>query len=145
MDVRPVKSGCLYSTLLSLSLFLVLAQVSAQVTDNNLCLATMAIATETVTATTNADKTAFEANKYRQPLKLQGALDQYESFDVTPVIGKEFPTASLKQWLKAPSSDELLRDLAITGRSQLQFVRSYTNPAHSLSERSSILSKAGWP
>lgn len=50
----------------------------------------------------------------RQPLQLSGALDNYESFDVTPVIGKEFPTANLVDWLNAPNSDELLRDLAIT-------------------------------
>ncbi|KAL4894942.1 hypothetical protein BDV59DRAFT_192328 [Aspergillus ambiguus] len=50
----------------------------------------------------------------KQPLKLSGVLDGYESFDVTPVIGREFPTASLKEWLRAPNSDELLRDLAIT-------------------------------
>lgn len=50
----------------------------------------------------------------REPLKLSGVLDQFESFDVTPVIGKEFPTVNLKEWLQAPNSDELLRDLAIT-------------------------------
>lgn len=51
----------------------------------------------------------------RAPLKLSGALDAFESFDVTPVIGREFPNASLKDFLRAPNSDELLRDLAITG------------------------------
>lgn len=50
-----------------------------------------------------------------QPLKLSGALDQYESFEVTPNIGKEFPKANLVEWLNAPNSDELLRELAITG------------------------------
>lgn len=50
----------------------------------------------------------------RQPLQLSGALQDVESFDVTPVIGREFPTASLAEWLRAPNSDELLRDLAIT-------------------------------
>lgn len=50
----------------------------------------------------------------REPLKLSGALDSYESFDVTPVIGREFPTANLVEWLDAPNSDELIRDLAIT-------------------------------
>ncbi|KAK3898920.1 putative alpha-ketoglutarate-dependent sulfonate dioxygenase [Staphylotrichum tortipilum] len=50
----------------------------------------------------------------REPLKLSGALDSYESFDVTPVIGREFPTANLTEWLDAPNSDELIRDLAIT-------------------------------
>lgn len=53
---------------------------------------------------------------YPAPLKLSGALDAYESFDATPVIGKEFPKASLVEWLNAPNSDELLRDLAITGQ-----------------------------
>lgn len=52
----------------------------------------------------------------RAPLKLSGALDAFESFDVTPVIGREFPNASLKDFLRAPNSDELLRDLAITGK-----------------------------
>lgn len=49
-----------------------------------------------------------------EPLKLSGVLDQYEHFDVTPVIGREFPKADLVEWLNAPNSDELLRDLAIT-------------------------------
>ncbi len=53
----------------------------------------------------------------REPLKLSGALDSYESFDVTPVIGREFPTADLTEWLDAPNSDELIRDLAITSES----------------------------
>lgn len=51
----------------------------------------------------------------RAPLKLTGALDAFEYFDVTPVIGREFPNANLKDFLRAPNSDELLRDLATTG------------------------------
>jgi hypothetical protein len=51
---------------------------------------------------------------HKEPLKLSGALDKYESFDVTPVIGHEFVDANLAEWLRAPNSDELLRDLAIT-------------------------------
>ncbi|KAK4209979.1 taurine catabolism dioxygenase [Rhypophila decipiens] len=50
----------------------------------------------------------------RGPLKLSGALDSFESFEVTPVIGREYPTANLVDFLEAPNSDELLRDLAIT-------------------------------
>jgi hypothetical protein len=49
------------------------------------------------------------------PLELSGALDKYESFDVTPVIGREFRGVDLAEWLRAPNSDELIRDLAITG------------------------------
>ena len=49
-----------------------------------------------------------------EPLKLSGALDHVDHFDVTPIIGREFVGANLAQWLRAPNSDELLRDLAIT-------------------------------
>lgn len=51
---------------------------------------------------------------FPQPLKLSGALDQFESFRSTPCIGTEFPKASLVEWLRAPNSDELIRDLAVT-------------------------------
>jgi hypothetical protein len=51
---------------------------------------------------------------HREPLQLSGALKGFDSFDVTPVIGREFPAASLAEWLRAPNSDELIRDLAIT-------------------------------
>ncbi|KAK0617509.1 hypothetical protein B0T14DRAFT_605558 [Immersiella caudata] len=50
----------------------------------------------------------------KEPLKLSGVLDQFTSFDVTPVIGREFVGVDLVKWLRAPNSDELLRDLAIT-------------------------------
>jgi hypothetical protein len=48
----------------------------------------------------------------RTPLKYSGALDQYQSFDVTAVIGREFTTAQLSEMLK---DDAKVRDLAITG------------------------------
>lgn len=50
------------------------------------------------------------------PLQLKGALNEYKSFDVTPVIGREFPQAKLADWLRAPNSDDLIRDLAITSQ-----------------------------
>lgn len=56
------------------------------------------------------------APTHKEPLQLQGVLDQYDSFDVTPIIGREFPAADLKEWLEAPNSDELLRELAITSQ-----------------------------
>ncbi|WDK17096.1 TfdA family Taurine catabolism dioxygenase TauD [Colletotrichum graminicola] len=55
-----------------------------------------------------------KASSYPQPLKTSSVLDQYESFDVTPSIGREFPKANLVEWLNAPNADELIRDLAIT-------------------------------
>ncbi|KAF9874977.1 alpha-ketoglutarate-dependent sulfonate [Colletotrichum karsti] len=51
---------------------------------------------------------------HKEPLKPSGALDKFEHFDVTPIIGREFPNVNLKELLRAPNSDELIRDLAIT-------------------------------
>jgi alpha-ketoglutarate-dependent taurine dioxygenase len=51
--------------------------------------------------------------KFPTPLKSSGSLDKYESIDSTPVIGTEYPTANLVDFLNAPNSDELIRDLAI--------------------------------
>jgi hypothetical protein len=49
-----------------------------------------------------------------KPLKLSGALNDFDYVDVTPAIGREFPKASLAEWLNAPNADDLIRDLAIT-------------------------------
>ena len=51
-----------------------------------------------------------------QPLSLSGALGDVDFKDITPAIGREFPKADLTEWLSAPNSDELLRDLAITSK-----------------------------
>lgn len=65
----------------------------------------------------NGSKNADEAVRidHREPLKPSGKLAGFESVDVTPVIGTEFKSAKLLDWLEAPDSDELLRELAITG------------------------------
>lgn len=57
--------------------------------------------------------------EHGQPLKLSGALNTFESFDVTPTIGREFPKANLVDWLDAENSDELLTDLAITSTAHI--------------------------
>jgi hypothetical protein len=49
-------------------------------------------------------------------LKSTGALDQYENFELTPIIGREYPTANLVEWLQAPNADELLKELALTSK-----------------------------
>lgn len=49
----------------------------------------------------------------REPLKYSGSLDEYKSFDVTPIIGREFADLQLTDILH---DDQKLRDLAITGR-----------------------------
>lgn len=63
------------------------------------------------------EKVITKATRVRQPLNLSGALDVYQSFDVTPVIGREFPEVQLTSLLSAKNSHELLRDLAITSES----------------------------
>lgn len=49
------------------------------------------------------------------PPQLSGAFATVTSRLVTPMVGTEFPDANLAEWLRAPNSDELIRDLAITG------------------------------
>ncbi len=50
----------------------------------------------------------------RTPLKNSGSIDHLEYVDVTPIIGREYPTAKLKDILHAPNADDQIRDLAIT-------------------------------
>lgn len=69
--------------------------------------------TDTVTVPVPEAPTTLKGLQ-KEPLKLSGLLDQFESFDVTPVIGREFPTANLKELLRAENSDDLIRELAIT-------------------------------
>lgn len=75
------------------------------------------MAPSAVGAETTATVPVIPKGSTREPLRLSGALDSYESFEVTPVIGREYPTANLVDFLEAPNSDELLRDLAITSKS----------------------------
>ncbi|KAL6703520.1 hypothetical protein ACN47E_009545 [Coniothyrium glycines] len=75
------------------------------------------MATRILTATSTPDYNAppEQPSRYpREPLQLKGALDPYHSFDVTPVIGREFVDVNLKEWLRSPNADDLIRDLAIT-------------------------------
>lgn len=64
---------------------------------------------------------------YPKPLKSSGTLDKFEWEDVTPVIGREFPTLNLvDDILHAANSDELLRDLAIESEFTLKILGSIT-------------------
>ncbi|KXT17283.1 hypothetical protein AC579_519 [Pseudocercospora musae] len=74
----------------------------------------MSSTTETIPVRAREQSDQVLQDHRATPLKLAGVLDDYKSFDVTPVIGREFPEAQLTDWLDAPNSDELLRDLAIT-------------------------------
>ena len=61
-------------------------------------------------------KGAFDHLQSKEPLELKGLLEEFEYFDVTPVIGREFKNVDVVAWLQSPNSDELIRDLAITSR-----------------------------
>ncbi|KAH6686777.1 hypothetical protein F5X68DRAFT_134700 [Plectosphaerella plurivora] len=50
------------------------------------------------------------SNKLNGPIKYSGSLDSFESFDVTAVIGREFPGLQLSEILH---DDNKIRDLAI--------------------------------
>jgi hypothetical protein len=70
------------------------------------------------TITTGLDEMPELLTGHREPLRLSGALEQFKQFDLTPIIGKEFVDVDLSEWIQAPNSDELLRDLAITSKHQ---------------------------
>jgi hypothetical protein len=53
-----------------------------------------------------------QSASFPAPLEYSGALDHYESFDVTSVIGREFPKLQLTDIL---NDDAKIRDLAILG------------------------------
>ncbi|KAJ4147152.1 hypothetical protein LMH87_001697 [Akanthomyces muscarius] len=52
--------------------------------------------------------------KVTAPLQTTGALKDLESVEISPSIGREYPKADLAELLRAPNSDELIRDLAVT-------------------------------
>lgn len=60
-------------------------------------------------------KTDISTPSRPSPLKTSGALDAFSHGDVTPVIGREYPTVNIvDDILNKPNADDLLRDLAIT-------------------------------
>lgn len=68
-------------------------------------------------AVSNTDSVSSLPGKtksFPKPLKSSGALAEFDWEDVTPVIGREFPSVNLvDDILHAANSDQLLRDLAI--------------------------------
>jgi hypothetical protein len=48
-----------------------------------------------------------------EPLKYSGSLDQYEYFELTPIIGREYPSVKVTDILNAPNAEQQIRDLAI--------------------------------
>lgn len=54
------------------------------------------------------------STKTKLPLQPNGSLESYDFKDLTPCIGREFPTANLVDIMSAQNSDELLQELALT-------------------------------
>ncbi|KAK5170624.1 uncharacterized protein LTR77_005213 [Saxophila tyrrhenica] len=54
------------------------------------------------------------------PMKPNGSLDDYKYNDLTPCIGREFPTANLVDMMNAPNSNELIAELALTSMENLR-------------------------
>jgi hypothetical protein len=48
-----------------------------------------------------------------EPMKYGGSLDHLEYVEVTPIIGREYTKAKIKDILHADNSEEQLRDLAV--------------------------------
>lgn len=71
----------------------------------------------TAQSTTEAPEISGVLTMHKEPPKYRGTLDQFKKFDTTPNTGTEFPDANLAEWLRVPNSDDLIRDLAITGKS----------------------------
>jgi hypothetical protein len=51
---------------------------------------------------------------HKKPLSASGALSS-NYFDVTSVIGREYPDVQISELMDSPRRDEYIRDLAITG------------------------------
>lgn len=49
-----------------------------------------------------------------KPLRYSGTLDVYRSADVTPVIGREFTDLQVRDLLRHPNREQLIKDLAVT-------------------------------
>ena len=70
----------------------------------------------------NGKKSILESISGRKsvtPIRSTGVLDASHKYEeVTPVIGREYPTTNIvNDLLNAPNADELLRDLAVTSKS----------------------------
>ena len=82
-------------------------------------MAPTAITPEATAATLTSPKSDLASNTgstYPKPLVSTGSLDSFTSFEVTPTIGREYPTLQLSDVMSSPNRENLIRDLAITGK-----------------------------
>lgn len=48
-----------------------------------------------------------------KPMKYEGSLDHLKYIEVTPIIGREYPEARMKDILQASNAEQQFRDLAV--------------------------------
>ncbi|KAF2732384.1 taurine catabolism dioxygenase [Polyplosphaeria fusca] len=48
-----------------------------------------------------------------EPIKYSGSLDSYEYFEITPIIGREYPKVRVTEVLNAPNAEQQIRDFAV--------------------------------
>ncbi|KAL1604824.1 hypothetical protein SLS60_004364 [Paraconiothyrium brasiliense] len=72
-----------------------------------------------------------------EPIKPTGVLEKFDYEEVTPIIGREFPTLNIvDDLINAENSDELLRELAVTiSRRGVVFFRSQNNLTNDLQKQ----------
>ncbi|ORY54463.1 hypothetical protein BCR35DRAFT_272155, partial [Leucosporidium creatinivorum] len=70
------------------------------------------IASDTIHAPTRVQAPA-PGKLLREPLRYSGSLDHLPYFEVTPLIGREYPETQLQEIIDAPNSEAMIRDLAI--------------------------------
>ena len=83
-------------------------------------MAPSAMITETLSSFTTDPHISIkgqDANKLHYvPLKLSGALEEYKTHDLAPLLCTRFKDINLSKILKSPDCDEKIRDLAITSK-----------------------------
>lgn len=62
----------------------------------------------------NVQVPAVKSQLKKKPLTATGALDQFKHIDLTPVIGREYPTLNVVELMESPNADELIKELAYT-------------------------------
>ena len=69
----------------------------------------------------NGHAKSYTNPEVKLPLTPNGSLDSYDFIDLTPCIGREFPTANLVDMMNASNADELLQELALTSMTCSRF------------------------
>lgn len=72
----------------------------------------VALPTSTIERVKAAAQSVATPSLIKEPLQYSGSLDEYQSFEATPVIGTEFPDLQLTDIL---NDERKIRDLAIIG------------------------------